>query len=74
VTKKTVPGYNPQLTPEKKVLDEKHKLLKYMKGTKGCTRMGEQYILTCTCQAYQVTSDDQLKEIFLEDHRCCSER
>ena len=71
MSKKTVPTYDPKLDPEKKILDAKHKLLKRMIGLKGCTRMGEQYILTCICRAYQVTSDQSEADEFLVDHEEC---
>jgi hypothetical protein len=71
VTTKAVANYDPRLDPERKVLDRKHKLLKYMMGTKGCTRMGEQYICTCYCNSFCVTSHEDVVKDFQDSHEKC---
>lgn len=71
MTKKAVPTYNPQLDPQRKILAEKHEMLPHVIGTRGLTRWGEQYIATCVCVAYVVTSDSTEAHSFMTRHEGC---
>lgn len=59
--------------PIVKQLDKNHKLLKYMMGTKGHSLVGDQYIDTCTCQAYLVTKFASQSITFQNEHKDCSD-
>ena len=49
--------YEPQLPPERQVLQERQSLLESIKGTDSFWRAGEQYYVTCHCGKHVVTSD-----------------
>lgn len=64
--------YDPQLTPERditKIMDTK---FKSMLGTKKIVRgPTEQYMMTCTCGARRITSDNNASVYWMRDHSIC---
>lgn len=51
------PLYDPQLAPERKIIKEKMELLESIIGSNRCVRSGEQYLVSCQCGSFIVTSD-----------------
>lgn len=49
--------YDPQITPERSVIKAKEDMLRTIIGTNRCIRYGEQYLTSCACGSYIVTSD-----------------
>jgi hypothetical protein len=49
--------YDPQLDPERKIIREKLELLESIIGTNRCVRSGEQYLVSCQCGSFIVTSE-----------------
>jgi hypothetical protein len=49
--------YDPLIPPERRIIKEKMELLESIIGSNRCVRSGEQYLVSCQCGSYIVTSD-----------------
>lgn len=58
--------YDPQLIPERKVLEAKQQLIEENRGTNALYRSGEEYFAFCECEAVLVTSNWNTVRYFLE--------
>jgi hypothetical protein len=65
--------YDPQIAPERKVVIKNQAEFDAQKGTKRIQRVGEQWYLTCTCMAAEVTADMERPNQFIAEHVLCRE-
>jgi hypothetical protein len=63
--------YDPQLDPERKVIADKTADLEANKWVKKIMRSGEQFLLTCPCGWFQVTSDFKALADWTQAHAKC---
>jgi hypothetical protein len=74
MTKNEKNPYFPQLPPEREVIKGIWDRVNEQRGTNGCCRIGEQYILTCQCGELQVTCDTTVPTRFDKRHENCRKR
>lgn len=64
--------YDPIIPPEREVVRELEERVAAARGTRSSTRgPGEQFILSCTCRALEVTSDTAREAAFAAEHALC---
>lgn len=63
--------YDPQITPERSILKAKEDMLRSMIGTTRAIRYGEQYLTSCRCGSYIVTSNVYETDKFQDYHDGC---
>lgn len=62
------PSEKNKVLPERTIIAEKERLLDSIRGLKKVIRHGEQYFMSCTCKAAEITSDPLKLTEFLNDH------
>lgn len=65
--------YDPQIAPERKVLAANKAEFDAQKGHKKVQRVGEQYYMTCTCKASEVTIIMERPNEWFAEHALCEE-
>lgn len=63
--------YNPQLEAERKVMPANQAEFDAQRGTFRVQRVGEQFYMTCSCNAAEVTSDIFAPTRFINNHENC---
>jgi hypothetical protein len=65
--------YDPQIAPERKVVAKNQAEFEDQKGHKRIQRVGEQWYMTCTCKAVEISTVMERPNQFIAEHVLCEE-